>query len=107
MTADARETVDWRQAAEDRYAQARAAAEKASAEFYADNDPTAVRDIDWPFPPCPVCDLDLEHDDGWWCDVCCVYWSENGTHPRRDLLLVEDRAVDQSPDIGSFVEPSS
>ena len=87
------EEFDWRKSAQERYDRARAAAEERSAAFYAANEPTKVLDIDWPYPPCPICHLDLEHTgDGWWCDVCCIAWEESGCRGERDMFVVEDRA---------------
>lgn len=41
--------------------------------------PDVIPDIDFPYPPCPICDGELTHDDGWWCDRCQVAWPNNGT----------------------------
>lgn len=45
--------------------------------------PEVIPDIDFPWPPCPICDGDLSGDDGWWCDRCEVAWAPNGTRGER------------------------
>lgn len=31
------------------------------------------------YPTCSICDVDLEHDDGWTCPVCGTTWSSNAS----------------------------
>ena len=51
-------------------------------------------EIDFPWPDCPICGVELQHEDGWWCDACCVSWRSNGTDPKRDQQLLAERRAE-------------
>lgn len=48
-----------------------------AAKHIADGDD--VPDIQFDYPPCPVCTGLLECDGSWSCGGCGVVWDENGT----------------------------
>lgn len=50
------------------------------AEFFKSGD--EIPDLDL-MPPCPICDGNLDYDDGFYCEECEVQWATNGTEGHR------------------------
>lgn len=63
--------------------------EEARSEFWAKlaMQPESMRklpDIEFDYPPCPICTGDLEYDDGLWiCQGCNVVWERDGSNGTR------------------------
>lgn len=70
----------------DRQAKIHAAEEEASKEFFADPD-AKIPDLDCRCPDCPICLRETDYDEGYYCEICQVWWPQNGYghQARRDL----------------------
>ena len=66
------------------------------AEFFASfKGDRPIPDIEFDYPPCPICTGDLTCDGSWWCDACCVGWDNNGGRGEFDRKTAAE--IDDHP----------
>ncbi|GAB3118443.1 hypothetical protein GCM10027056_00390 [Glaciibacter psychrotolerans] len=53
-------------------------------------------DLYFPPPSCTRCDEDLHFDEGWYCETCCVRWSERGDEPEFTDTYGDDLAAESA-----------
>lgn len=59
-----------------------------------------IPEIEFPWPPCPVCDKELWHDgDGWDCHDCNLGWDQHGRYGKWQS---EKPACGQARDVNAW-----